>query len=1201
MSIKGKLVAAFGVSVLTLVALCCGFQITMVKLLDSRRWVEHTQVVVERLELLVSLCKDLETGQRGFCLSGQEEFLEPFHLAQQRLPQVTAQVKELTSDNAVQQRRLDRLDALEADMIAFTDRAVEESRLKGVAAGVAPTKTLRGKKLMDQIRAVVSQMQEDERAMLNSRIQDAERIANLLSGGLVIGALFAIAVVGSAAFSIIRVFSLSVASLQGGLDRIGAGALDSRIETSPYEEFARLGASFNDMAVKLATSKAEIVTQAWLNAALEKFGRTLQGERSLNAAGSKALSQFAESLNSTYGVIYRCSATNDGNAKLSRLASYACAGTEQLRDFASGQGLVGQCVVEKKRILVSDLPDDYARIVSGTGEAPPRHLCIMPVIFEHEVRAVVEQASFSPFTALQLQFFEQAADNLGIILNAIEIGQQTEQLLRQEQALTEELQTQQEELNEGNRKLEALMRSLQSSEEELRQQQEELQQTNEELEERARIQTEQKQELESKNIELESLRESMEEKAQQLSVTSKYKSEFLSNMSHELRTPLNSLLVLSKVLYENNGGNLTAKQVEFARTIHSAGADLLVLIDDVLDISKIEAGAMSVDIVEEPLHDLCTALINSFDLVAREKGIALTLEVDPLVPHSIRTDGRRLQQVLKNILSNALKFTENGSVTLRVMPATQGWNGDNNVLNGAASVVAFSVIDTGIGIAPDKQNIIFEAFQQADGTTNRKFGGTGLGLAIGRELVQLLGGEIRLRSEVGKGSMFTVFMPREYVGSAPQIARNLDTELMPEDLLRRKTVEVNRPFTADADNAFLDDRASVKSGDKVLLVVHPDIEFSKQVGNLARSRGFKIIWATQAKSAFALVQRFRPNAITLDVGLPEKDGWIFLDRLKRDRTTRHIPVHVISEKDSAQQARRLGAFGYSNKPDSQQAVIDMVNHLNAFVSREERHLLIVEDNPHERESLENLIEGADVKVTAVSTGREGLTALAERKYDCLVLDLGLPDMTGFDFIDQLHQNSDLSDLPIIVHTSKSLTAQEEQRLRRTSGTIVIKGAKSTERLLDETTLFLHRVESRLPENKRKILEQFHLRDPLLAGRKILIVDDDMRHIFAVTSLLEQYETRVLYAENGVDALELLDKNADVELILMDVMMPHLDGYQTMRAIRDNRLYAKVPIIALTAKAMKGDREQCIAAGASDYLSKPVDSDQLLSLMRVWLY
>lgn len=1202
MSIKGKIVTAFGVSILALAALCCGYQLSMVKLLEARRWVEHTQLVVERLEMLVSLCKDLETGQRGFCLAGQEEFLEPFRRALQRIPLVTAQVRELTKDNPTQQNRLDRLEALEADKIDFTQRAVAETRTNGAASGVAFTRTMRGKRIMDAIRAVVSEMQEQERILLNRRIQEADRIANLLSIGIIVSALLATAVIGAAAFSIVRAFSQSVSKLQSGLDRIGAGSLDFRIESSPYEEFAKLGSSFNDMAAKLAVSQSEIEAQSWLNAALEKFGRVLQGERSLSSAGDKALRQFAEETKSLYGMIYLNGTNGDG--KISLLSGYANSGNvESTRTFSPGTGLIGQCVLEKKRLLVADLPDDYIQIVSGVGQAAPKHLCIIPVIFEHEVVAVIEQASFSLFTDSQLQFLEQAAENLGIILNSIAIGQQTEQLLRQEQTLTEELQSQQEELSEGNKKLEALTRSLQSSEEELRQQQEELQQTNEELEERTRIQTEQNEELESKNIELENLRQSMEEKAQQLSVTSKYKSEFLSNMSHELRTPLNSLLVLSKVLYENNGGNLTPKQVEFARTIHSAGADLLVLIDDVLDISKIEAGAMSVDIVEEPLHDICTALINSLALVAREKGIALTLEFDPVVPPSIRTDGRRLQQVLKNILSNALKFTEKGSVILRVMSATQGWSRDNHVLNAADSVVSLSVIDTGIGIARDKQNIIFEAFQQADGTTNRKFGGTGLGLAICRELVQLLGGEIRLQSEAGKGSIFTVFMPREYAGAAPQLERNPEVEFTPADLLRRKTVEVNRPGDAGGapEDGFFDDRATINSGDKILLVVHQDAEFSKQLANLARSRGFKVIWATRAKSAFALVQRFKPHAVTLDVGLPDKEGWIFLDRLKRDSTTRHIPVHVISEQELSQRARRLGAFGYSTKPDSQQAVIEMVNHLNAFVSREERHLLIVEDNAHERESLEHLIEGADVKVTAVSTGREGLSALAERKYDCLVLDLGLPDMTGFEFIDQLHENSDLRDLPIIVHTSKSLTAQEELRLRRTSGTVVIKGAKSTERLLDETTLFLHRVESRLPEHKRKILEQFHLRDPLLTGRKILIVDDDMRHIFAVTSLLEQYETRVVYAENGVDALELLEKNTDVDLILMDVMMPHLDGYQTMRAIRDHKQYAKVPIIALTAKAMKGDREQCIAAGASDYLSKPVDSDQLLSLMRVWLY
>jgi hypothetical protein len=1193
-SVKSKLLGSFSLSIVALILLWFVYQQSNAQLLEARRWVEHTHTVLEKVEHVMSLLKDLETGQRGFLITGQDVFLEPYNLALAKLPATISQIRSLTSDNPDQQKRLDRLENLYAAKLAFCQKAIELRKTQGIKASTDLIATQAGKKLMDESRVLSGEMEDEESTLLQKRVATADQLASYISLFTTIGVALSVAICGAVALALVGAFSKAVRNLQESLDTIGQGDLSHKITITGNDEFGKLGLSFNAMADKLKTSSEESTSQSWLNSNLARFGQMLQGERDLQVAGQKILSEFASVMESRHGMFYVLDSANNAS-DLSLLASYAHHERKNLANsFALGQGLVGQCALEKQKILVSNLPDDYIRISSGVGEASPASVVVVPVIFDGKVKAVIEQASFECFSTVQLDYLDQAASNLGVVLSSIEAAERTEKLLRQEQMLTEELQSQQEELTESNRKLEALAESLQASEEELRQQQEELQQNNEELDERSRAQAKQNEDLEAKNIELEELRLNMQEKAQQLTLTSKYKSEFLSNMSHELRTPLNSLLILSRVLVENADGNLTPKQVKFAGTIHSAGSDLLVLIDDVLDISKIEAGAMSIDVAEESLMDICNNLMETFDALAKEKNVSLSCELHPQLPRVVKTDGRRLQQILKNLLSNALKFTESGSVTLKVEPVQDGWQRDSQILNSADMVVSFAVIDSGIGIPKDKQSIIFEAFQQADGTTNRKFGGTGLGLAISREIAHLLGGEIGLKSEPGKGSTFTFYLPREHV-AAPESVREAGTSV---PALEKDPELVS---LADRDSNNGDDRADIDSGDKVLLVVQQDPAFAAQVIEIAHGRGFKVVTASQGKTALSLVRRFKPDAIALDISSLDKDGWTFLDRLKRDSTTRHIPVHIICNEERAQQGRRLGAIGYSTKPASKEGLTDMINRFSTFVNREPRQLLIVEDNQDELQSLEALIGGDDVRITSASTGEQALNALKEQKFDCMVLDLGLPDMTGFELLDVIQKKTDLADLSIIIHTARSLTAREETELRRYTEAIVVKGARSAERLLDETSLFLHRVEANLPEQKRKILERLHLKDPLLSGRKVLIVDDDVRHIFAVTSMLEQYDMQVIYAENGKEALDILAKTPGLEIVLMDVMMPDMDGLQTMRAIRKLDHFKTLPIIALTAKAIKGDREECMAAGASDYLSKPVDSDQLLSLMRVWLY
>ena len=800
-------------------------------------------------------------------------------------------------------------------------------------------------------------------------------------------------------------------------------------------------------------------------------------------------------------------------------------------------------------------------------------------------------------------FLNQLTESIGIVLHTIVATMRTEDLLKQSQSQAGELQAGQRELTETNTQLEQQTRTLQKSEERLQQQQEELQQTNEELEEKADLMAKQKQEVEIKNREIDTARASLEEKAEQLALTSKYKSEFLANMSHELRTPLNSLLILSKLLSQNSDNNLTDKQVEFATTIFSSGSDLLDLISEILDLSKIESGTMDVDVKAVPFSDLQDYVQRTFNQLAIDKGLGFEVRLGDALAEAIDTDPKRLQQVLKNLLSNALKFTDRGKVDLTVDVATDGWTPDHQALSRAKRVVAFHVTDTGIGIPAEKHRIIFEAFQQADGTTSRKYGGTGLGLSISREIARLLGGEIKVSSQVGRGSEFVLYLPEAFNrdGAADmRVAlhgpRNLRSPRAPSALPEGEPFDL-----ATIDTAIPDDRADISTGDRVLLIIEDDLSFAPILLDAARDRGFKGVVAARGDIGLEMARHMRPDAITLDIALPELDGWTVLDRLKHDPATRHIPVHIISATDEVLRGLKLGAIGHLGKPATVEGLAAALATIGGFIDRKVKNLLIVEDNEVERNSIVELIGSGDIHTTAVATGVEALAALDRTPFDCMVLDLGLSDMTGFELLDKMRSSATLSLIPVIVYTGKELTKRQETELRRVAETIIVKDVKSLDRLLDETALFLHRVEGDLPEPKRKLLERLHHTDPALAGKKVLVVDDDMRNIFALTSVLERHQMKVLYAENGKDAVDLLTSTTGIDVVLMDVMMPGMDGYEAMRTIRTMRKFKSLPIIALTAKAMKGDREKCIEAGASEYVAKPVDTEQLISLLRVWLY
>jgi len=943
------------------------------------------------------------------------------------------------------------------------------------------------------------------------------------------------------------------------------GDLTRSIQVETRGEVAELKDNINTMISNLRETTESNREQDWLKTNLARFTGMLQGQRELSTVGQLLLTELAPLVDAHQGTIYHLAGTDD-DAELALLSSYA-QGVELAPTIRLGEGLVGQCAEEKRRILLTNVPADFVKISSSLGQASRVSVIVLPVLFEGETKAVIELASLQHFTPGSLAFLELLTQSIGAVFNTIEATMRTEGLLTQSQQLTVELQSRQSEL----------------------------QQTNEELGTKARLLAEQNAEVERKNAEVEQARRALEEQAAELALTSKYKSEFLANMSHELRTPLNSILILSQQLAENSLGNLSGKQVEFSRNINSSGSDLLHLINDILDLSKIESGTVTVEIEDITFSGLRDTIDRNFRHVAEAKSLPFQIRFDADLPRAMESDPKRLQQILKNLLSNAVKFTSQGHVHVKVALATQGWSPEHPVLSSGQQVVAFTVEDTGIGVAPDKQRLIFEAFQQADAGTSRKYGGTGLGLAISRELAVLLGGEIKLTSVHGEGSVFTLFLPLHYAGpNAGRVAARTDGgagETRPEMTL----------LPLGREEHIADDRTSVDPGDTTLLIVEDDPHYARILLGLARDKGFKGIVATKGAHALALARQYKPSAISLDIFLPDMLGWTVLNQLKLDASTRHIPVQIVTLEEERQHGLAHGAFAYLVKEPTTASLEVAFDRIKDFAVPRTKRLLVVEDNDIERASIVELLDHEDIETVAVGLGEEALAAMRDHSFDCVVLDLRLPDMTGFDLLDRLHAEPALADVPVVVFTGKDLTSEDTARLKHMAKSIVLKDVQSPERLLDETALFLHRVVTNLPQAKQEMLERLHGGKEVLRGRKVLVVDDDARNIFALTSVLENNEVDVISATNGRHAIELIQTTPDLSMVLMDIMMPEMDGYETMREIRQKPEFRTLPILALTAKAMKGDREKCLDAGASDYIAKPVNTDQLLSLMRVWLF
>jgi CheY-like chemotaxis protein/signal transduction histidine kinase len=1093
---------------------------------ERSRNAERLREIGDRIDLVqavFSAVKDLETGQRGFLLTGDESTLEPYRQADARLPGLLARLRQITQGDADREGLVTEFERAIARRRELVDAGIDARRAGTPDEAAMRRHVDQGKASMELVRARADTLVAGERAQ-HGLTQDAWQRAAENSFFVQLG---------------------------------GAAVLVGLI-------LAAAGVASRDFR--------ERETQSWLRRGQMALAQRLQGDQRLDDLGQALLDFLARFLDAQRGSLY----TLEGG-RLQRAAAFA---DGPLRDaIPLGEGLLGQAAQSLRSVRVSAVPDAYFDVESSLGRAPARELLLAPAIADGAVLGVMELGFFRKLEPRDVEFMQRAAEMIGIAVRSARDRSRLESLLEETQRQSEELQTQQEELRVSNEELEEQGRLLRTSQAQLETQQAELEQTNVQLEE-------QTQALEIQRDDLERAQGDLEARAADLQRANQYKTEFLANMSHELRTPLNSTLILSKLLADNAQGNLTDEQVRFAQTIGGAGNDLLALINDILDLSKIEAGKVELQIEDIDLRFLADQMQATFEPIARQKGLGFSVSFDPAAPASMRGDRQRVGQILKNLLSNAIKFTERGDVSMQV----RGLAGDR---------LAIAVRDTGIGLPAHQHDVIFEAFRQADGSTHRRYGGTGLGLSISRDLARMLGGDITLSSEPGVGSVFTVLLPLQAGAAVPRAAPAPMPARMPAPT--REAARVPAP----SSSGVTDDRAALNANKRVLLVIEDDEAFAAILRDLAREMGFQCLVAGSATEGLALAVDHTPSAIVLDMKLPDHSGLGVLDQLKRDPRTRHIPVHAASVSDYSREAMELGAVGYALKPVARDELVLALRKLEAKFSQDLRRVLVVEDDARQRESMGALLGNGNTQIVGVATAKEALAELGQVTFDCVVMDLNLPDLSGYDLLEEMARREDVAFPPVIVYTGRSLSRDEEQQLRRFSQSIILKGARSPERLLDEVTLFLHQVESALPADRQKMLKAARAREAALEGRRVLVVEDDVRNVFALTSVLEPKGASVEIARNGREALDFLEREAaagspPVDLILMDVMMPEMDGITCMREIRKQPQWSRIPIIALTAKAMKDDQDQCLAAGANDYIAKPLDVERLLSLVRVWM-
>ena len=1114
-------------------------------LINVLTWVEHSERVIGNTQEVSKLTSDMEAGMRGYLLAGDEGFLSPYLLAVERVQSGLQGVGRMVDDNPGQLERIKRIQGALAQWKAFAAEMVERRR-RSDPAYIDAVRSGRGKILTDDIRRNFDEFLDMERRLLRERNEDARRVTTWS----------------------VACFLLLSLSVGGGLAMFGRRQLVS------------LSQAYQEMLDHEAEHNAQLRHQDWL--------RTGQAELATRSAGIHALEPLAEAVLAQVtryveGVVAAMYVRSE-DGTLRRIGAYGFAHdvAEHAQLIQPTESLASQAANENRILHLRELPDDYIKVGSALGEASPRELLIAPVYNYGKVKGVIEIGFLHKVEERDREFMALIAPSVGASMAAVLYRQRLQHALEETQTLNEELQVQQEELRTANEELEEQSRALEESQTALENQQSELRATNDQLAEQALN-------LDMKNAALTAAQEQLHQRALELERASRYKSEFLANMSHELRTPLNSSLILAKLLADNAAGNLNEEQVRFAQTIYSAGNDLLHLINDILDISKVEAGKLELVPEDVPLRRMVEGLARTFEPLARQKALDFSVTIDPSVPAAIVTDRQRVEQILKNLLSNAVKFTDSGAVRMTVGVTPEGW-------------VQFGVRDSGIGIAPDQQEKIFDAFHQADGTTSRRFGGTGLGLSISRDLTSLLGGTLTVSSAPGEGSLFTLSLPRSAaVAATPPAATALPAA---QPAPAPTPAPTPAPAPAEPVASFPDDRdqpaAKFGPNARTVLVIEDEPEFARILFDLAHELDYRCLVGLSAGEGLALAASQKPDAVLLDIRLPDSSGLSVLQQLKDNPATRHIPVHIVSSVENGGEALHLGAIGYALKPTSREQLEEVFRKLQEKSSQKIKRVLLVEDDERQRESVVQLIADADVEIAAVGTGGEALSLLHEQIFDCMIIDLKLPDMQGRELLQRMSAEELCSFPPVIVYTGRNLTRDEEAELLKYSRSIIIKGARSPERLLDEVTLFLHKVESELSSERQTMLKAVRGRDRVFEGRTILLVDDDVRNVFALTSALESRGARVEVGRNGFEAIAKLNEVPGIDLVLMDVMMPGMDGLEATRRIRADGRFDRLPIIAITAKAMKDDQEQCLAAGANDYLAKPIDLSRLYSLLRVWM-
>ena len=1188
-TLKNNLRIGLGLSLIILFISSLASYMSIQNLIKSSGMVSHSNLVMSNLDGIISTLKDAETGQRGYLLTGEELFLQPYAGAKDEAVRLLNIVEQETKDNPVQQSSVKKLRTIIQDRLGVLDRTIQ---IKKAGGSVSVGDLLTGKEYMDNARTVIKTMQTDENNLLISRTSDQNKLAGYTPMLIILAAAFAILITiffyrrVSSDFNTRVVLQQELQDkndeidhriqvIQGIASQISNGDYNVRLDQDEKDGLGSLAGSLNSMAESLQYSFSLLEDKEWLQSGIARLNDKMVGDKSVSTLTNDILENIIEHTGAQVAAFYLL----EEDRLLHITGSYALIDEQRKEMLKAGEGLAGQALKSEKMILLNDIPEGELTISYAVGNTRPRNIVAVPVIRDRMVVGVMEFGSLNIFTPLQLEFFTSISGNIGIAVQSAQNRKRLQDFLEETQAQAEELQAQHSELEGLNAELEAQTQKIQTSEEELRVQQEELLQANQELEERTSLLEEKNQLIQEHNLEI-------QQKSEQLELSTKYKSEFLANMSHELRTPLNSILLLSKLMSENE--ELDPEYIEYAEVIQSSGQGLLGLIDEILDLSKIEAGKMKLEFDDISLTEVSTDMRSLFNPLAKNKKLELKIVVADNLP-TIETDKMRLEQILKNLLSNAIKFTAQGSVTMDV-------HKDEH-----KESIVFEVKDTGIGIPAAKQAIIFEAFQQADGSTRRKFGGTGLGLSISRELAKLLGGEILLSSEENTGSIFTLSLP---IVKAAAVNIPVEREYVPiPAFVESSAIALPERFTVDyIPQDVEDDRNNILPDDKIILIIEDDTAFAKTLLNFTRKRNYKGIVAVRGDIGIEMANHYKPVAILLDIQLPIKDGWQVMEELKANPATRPIPVHIMSSLEVKKESLLMGAVDFINKPFAIEHMQQIFQKLEDALSRHPKKVLIVEENEQHAKALSYFLSTYNIQTQVANNVSQSIDALQNNEVDCVILDMGIPDKNAYETLETIKKSEGLENLPIIIFTGKNLSKGEEIRIKQYADSIVVKTAHSYQRILDEAGLFLHLVEENNGEKKsKKLTEGLGGLYEVLHHKTVLIADDDVRNIFSLTKALEQHKMKVLAATDGKEALQVLQDNPSVDIVLMDMMMPEMDGYESTMEIRKISKFKHLPVLAVTAKAMMGDREKCIAAGASDYISKPVDVDQLISLLRVWLY